>query len=95
MWSASARQLCLHTHFKHPVQTEDGGKSLTNLYTYVLNHKMEISKEKKRREGNEDSKHNSRSCLPCLFADTYEKGLYYLARFSAIQVSVTDTMKGH
>lgn len=36
-----------HTHFKHPVHIEGRGKSLTNLSTYVLNHKMEISKEKK------------------------------------------------
>lgn len=36
---------------------------------------------------------NSWSHLPCcLFADTYEKGLYYLAHFSASQVSVTDTV---
>ena len=30
----------------------------------------------------------------CLFADTYEKGLYYLAHFLVSQVSAAGTMKG-
>lgn len=33
--------------------------------------------------------------LPCcLFADSYEKELYYLARFSVSQVSLTDKERG-